>query len=487
MKKSIVFTFLYALLFMCACGTDDEELMTGPGGGTGGEGGNGGGSGAGSVPQLLIGEWECEHRSAQGGTIKYVAFDEDGYYGVSLYDLETDEYYYETDGQYYVENDSNLYIKLDGESQYTAYKIVKLTRDVLVTLYVDEWGGSASPETYTRYNDEDDGGGGEAEEPGTGTEVNLSEPIIGAVEKHSIAVKGTILASEGTVFEQRGICYGTEPHPTVNDARTLAVNSDVVDATLTGLYEGTVYYIRLFAVVDGKAYYGDELSVTTKGEAVDQIDLTFIKAGTSFVEIADKYPNGFDRTNSGICYGTSPQPKITDQYISYEDQINGNWRIENLAPGTVYYIRPYRIEGARVVYFDESEIEVETIGASVDISCTVQYWGSGVVGTSYYDLHCADVIPTIHYADIPKGMYECRIFGGRVYSTQEQYDETLYIEGGSGDLEFPEIDGVYQSGITVAIRNMETGFTWELHGGFQVDYDTHAITANTGDDFGWRR
>lgn len=478
MKKSIVFMFLYALLFMCACGTDDEVLMPGPGGGTGGEDGNGGGSGVGSVPQLLIGEWAYEQQNAQGGGyIKYVEFGEDGYYYVELANLATEEGY-STEGQYYVEDSTDLYIKLDGESQYSAYKIVGLTQDILILLNADEWGESASSETYTRYSDEDDGDSDD-NEPGTETEINLSEPIIGAVEKYSIAVKGTVLASEGTVFEQRGICYGTRPHPTVNNAQTLAVNSDVVDATLTGLYEGTVYYIRLFAVVDGKTYYGDELSVTTEGEAMGEIELTFTKAGTSFVEISAKYPNGFDRSNSGICYGTSPQPKITDYYQE------GVSRINDLEPGTVYYIRPYRIEGARVVYFDESEIQVETIGASVNISCTVQH--RGIVGTAYFYLHCADVIPTIHYADIPEGMYECRIFGGKVYSTQEQYDETLYIDGGSGDLEFPKIDGVYRDGITVTVRNMETGFTWELHGGFQVDFDTHAITVNTGDDFGWRR
>ena len=487
MKKSIVFTFLYALLFMCACGTDDEELMTGPGGGTGGEGGNSGGSGAGSVPQLLIGEWAYEQQNAQGnGFIKYVEFGEDGSYYVGLTFLDTEESY-GIEGQYYVENTVHLYIKLNGESQYSPYEIVELTQNVLKIRNADEEsGGAINLETYTRYNDEDDGGGGEEEEPGTGTEVNLSEPIIGAVEKYSIAVKGTILASEGTVFEQRGICYGTEPHPTVNDARTLAVNSDVVDATLTGLYEGTVYYIRLFAVVDGKAYYGDELSVTTEGEAVDQIDLTFIKAGTSFVEIADKYPNGFDRTNSGICYGTSPQPKITDQYISYGDQINGNWRIENLAPGTVYYIRPYRIEGARVVYFDESEIEVETIGASVDISCTVQHWAYGFSGAYSTSWHCKNITPTLHYSNLPEGLYECKITGGR-YNTMDDYAETLYIEGGSGELEFPEIYILYRSHpLTVTVTDMETQFQWILWGGFNANSETKVVTSY-GDDFGWRR
>lgn len=68
----------------------------------------------------------------------------------------------------------------------------------------------------------------------------------------------------------RGVCWNTSPNPTLNDNYVEAENGlGNFTVLLTNLVQGTIYYVRAFAVTTGGTFYGDELSFTAELEFVD--------------------------------------------------------------------------------------------------------------------------------------------------------------------------------------------------------------------------
>lgn len=187
--------------------------------------------------------------------------------------------------------------------------------------------------------------------------LSISSPVIQEVSNTSAIVKGTILG-ENVEIEDRGICYSLNKTPTIDDFK-ISQNINVVNKTLTDLYEGTTYYVRLYAKIDGEYYYGKETSFTTKGERVSKVIFTPVQEISNLVnsrmEISAVLPN--EMGYYGLCYGKTPQPKITDEFLE-EANRNKNWVLPKLECGSEYYIRPFHIDGTNIVYYNESETKI---------------------------------------------------------------------------------------------------------------------------------
>lgn len=453
MKLRFILICIFSALLLASCGEKEDE----PTGGNGHFGGNGGGSGKPSggntVTELLIGAWETYFDEGS----KYVEFHENGDYFVELTGLEEAA----IKGQYYIGSGNKLYIMLDGEKKYTEYHIVKLTGTTLQLGYIDDFSGDMSVETYTKLANEDD------DKP-ENAKIGISAPIIENVTESSIAVKGTIWADDGIMFDSRGVCYGTTPEPTPQDG-SVETDVDAVDVMIESLNVGTVYYIRLYAVVDGQTLYGEEVSVKTSGEVVDKIVLKQVEAGCSSVTILSECLDGTG--DFGLCYGTSPHPEITDGCVDGFSGV-GRWSILDLERGTVYYVRPYKLIGTEVVYIDDSEIEVETIGASVDIKVVAES-GRKYISESIFYWKFTDISLSVSYDRLPYGTeYECRL--SQTQSGESNYDEVFYVDGGSGNLEFPILPYISRyTSTNLTVTDLETGFCWKLSGSLiYADNDT---------------
>ena len=63
----------------------------------------------------------------------------------------------------------------------------------------------------------------------------------------------------------RGLCWGENPNPTIND-HYMELGSGGVgqfSGTITGLENNTTYYVRAFAVTDEGTFFGEQQSFTT--------------------------------------------------------------------------------------------------------------------------------------------------------------------------------------------------------------------------------
>ena len=89
---------------------------------------------------------------------------------------------------------------------------------------------------------------------------------------------GNVTSSDGDFVSvtNRGICWSTTPNPNFND-NYVEVGNGLGDFTvsLTGLHQGTTYYLRAFGVTAAGTYYGEEMNITTVGNSggFDYIDL----------------------------------------------------------------------------------------------------------------------------------------------------------------------------------------------------------------------
>lgn len=83
--------------------------------------------------------------------------------------------------------------------------------------------------------------------------INDSEVITSA--------KGTVISDGGAKVIERGICWSSNPIPTINDKKTIE-GAGVGDFTskLTGLVQGTTYFARAYATNRKGTTYGDVLS-----------------------------------------------------------------------------------------------------------------------------------------------------------------------------------------------------------------------------------
>ena len=102
-----------------------------------------------------------------------------------------------------------------------------------------------------------------AQQPAQQVIVTTAEPT--DITTVRAVVSSTVTIGEGNHVFVRGVCWGTEEMPTVDDNYTIG---DAVAGSqsiaLDGLTPNTTYYVRAYVVTDYGLAYGEELSFTTE-------------------------------------------------------------------------------------------------------------------------------------------------------------------------------------------------------------------------------
>lgn len=170
---------------------------------------------------------------------------------------------------------------------------------------------------------------------------------------------GTVTDEGGTVVTQRGICFSTQPYPTIQDSVVTSGNgAGSFSSTLSGLLTDHQYYIRAFAINSVGISYGDNLTFNTLPPAVlpevitDTVsnitNLTATSGGTVTFD-------GYSPVNvRGICWSLLPNPD-TSARKTLDGQGTGAFisQMTGLLSDTVYYVRAYAINGVGIGYGNE--------------------------------------------------------------------------------------------------------------------------------------
>ena len=174
------------------------------------------------------------------------------------------------------------------------------------------------------------------------------------ISMFSAMVGGNVLKDNGYDVTARGVCYGVNENPTLDDNTILRGQGlGVFTCELTGLSPETIYYARAFATNANGTTYGQQVVFTTKSApAVYTDEAIQITAHSAMVSGGYTSDGGEAITDCGICYSFSPNP-TTDTKVSLTVAESFGCTLEKLRPNTTYYVRAYVVNKNGTAYGNE--------------------------------------------------------------------------------------------------------------------------------------
>lgn len=228
------------------------------------------------------------------------------------------------------------------------------------------------------------------------------------LEINQVSVNSAIVSGGIAVYDssaEKGILLSTSSNVTIENGDTIRVEENDFTSKIENLQSGTTYYLKLYAVVDGIAYYGEECSFTTRSGVV--VIPTGIQLEAFFVQLEGEEEALNDI--SGVCYSDSPNPTIKDMKMEKMFSSSEYWtRSSDMSSGTDYYIRAYSTVNGVTRYYEECKIQ--TIGTTLDKDF-------GIVHT-FHEITSIDggsyAVYLIEYNIEEKGIYDVKsyVFGG---------------------------------------------------------------------------
>jgi hypothetical protein len=196
---------------------------------------------------------------------------------------------------------------------------------------------------------------------------------------------GTVTATGGATITAQGVCWSTSTGPTTANSKTTNGTTSPFTSTLTGLSNGTTYYVRAYATNSIGTSYGNEISFTTLivVPTVTTTTISSVTATTANSGGTVTATGGAAITEQGVCWGTTSGPTISGNKTTNGTTSPFTSNITGLTSGTTYYVRAYATNSAGTAYGNElsftATAPVTTTGLKLhyDTSNTSSYPGSG--------------------------------------------------------------------------------------------------------------
>jgi hypothetical protein len=98
----------------------------------------------------------------------------------------------------------------------------------------------------------------------------------------SATVGGCVTDDGGANVTERGVVYSTSSNPTIsNSKKRSGSGTGAYSVELSGLYEGTTYYVRAYAINSNGTSYGQQVSFTTAKHSTAKV--RFQKTGDYYI------------------------------------------------------------------------------------------------------------------------------------------------------------------------------------------------------------
>ena len=169
---------------------------------------------------------------------------------------------------------------------------------------------------------------------------------------------GKVSNQGGSTVTERGICWSTEPSPTISGSHIHSgTGSGEFEVSLTNLTPGTKYYVRAYAMNTQGLTYGEQKDFTT-ATTMPTVITGGINGTIVSGEVTDE--GGATVTERGVCWSTSHNPTTSGPHGSSGTGV-GTFSVEltDLAPGTTYYVRAYATNVKGTAYGSEKALTTE--------------------------------------------------------------------------------------------------------------------------------
>lgn len=179
--------------------------------------------------------------------------------------------------------------------------------------------------------------------------------VVSNIHSKTVDASGQLISDGGEKLSEYGICYSEDPEPDIDDNVSYGLGNANYVIELDELVPFTKYYFRAFATNKFATSYGKTKVFETTGPPTvktgthGRITISSIEMS---IEVVDD--GGHEVTDAGICYSMLRNPTYDTNVASFGKGIGKfDYEVENLDPGTNYYLRAYALNSEGVSYGDE--------------------------------------------------------------------------------------------------------------------------------------
>jgi hypothetical protein len=178
---------------------------------------------------------------------------------------------------------------------------------------------------------------------------SVTTTAVSAITGTTASSGGTATSTGGAAVTARGVCWSTTSSPTTANSKTTdATGTGAFTSAITGLVNGTTYYVRAYATNSVGTIYGSQVSFTTFSLptlTTAAFTATDVKGNSAKAGGAVTNDGGGSISAQGLCWSTSASPTVANSVsVSFTDLMTG------LSPNTTYYVRAYATNPAGTGY-----------------------------------------------------------------------------------------------------------------------------------------
>lgn len=179
------------------------------------------------------------------------------------------------------------------------------------------------------------------------------------VTHFSAMVSGSVVSDGGQQVMERGICYSTSEHPTIDGPHVVCgTGLGYFETPLSDLAANTRYNVKAYAKCTEGVYYGNEkyfwtepLPLEVQTIVVDDVTASRVRAAGRVIR-----DGGHVVMERGFCWGKEHLPTIEGYHIcagfgtgDFSHYFSG------LERGVTHYVRAYAVNETGIAYGDELE------------------------------------------------------------------------------------------------------------------------------------
>lgn len=197
----------------------------------------------------------------------------------------------------------------------------------------------------------------------------VNTQVVSDITTDSATLNGEVTNNGGLAVTERGFCWNIKPDPNVDDNKIESgTGTGIYSETLSGLDNGTTYYVKAYALNTKGIAYGEEKTFTTVTNLASIItgDVSNVTSTEATLNGEITQQGATAIIDRGFIYSTNMNPETDGTKVqsgtgigAFSETING------LRSGKTYYVKAYAVNSAGTAYGEEKTFTTEAGLATV--------------------------------------------------------------------------------------------------------------------------